>query len=277
MGLASYLSGVGGLHRPRELGQVLRGRRMTHVKKIATLLIFPLLLAATPTRVPDPGPAPSFEQGVALGEAAIKDSLIEPSSGQFEWPYAFTALTTKPLFSKAQTGWFTCGFVNARNRMGGFTGRSWFWLMIKNNAILELEIGTSGEIDEASVRCANAVKNGLLGPAPARIASAGATQPLTPQATIDAAQTSADSSAAQGGIGISFFASPLGAIIMAVGHGSDGEKAGLKAGETVESVNGVSIKNFPNEAMVQAFHAETPTLKLGVVGVGNVDVVRVRK
>lgn len=247
------------------------------MKKIVGILSCSLLVAAAPRQAPDPGPAPSFEQGVALGEAAILDRLIDPSSAQIEWPYAFHSGTLKALFGKTRAGWITCGYVNAKNRMGGFTGRSWFLVMIRNGAIASLDIGQSGEIDTASVLCEDSVKKGRLTPAPARASLVGTLQAPSPQAVMAANQANADLGAAQGGIGISFAASPLGATIMAVGRGSDADKAGLKPGETIESVNGISIKNFTSEAMVQAFHADTPILRVGVVGVGNLDVVRTKK
>lgn len=247
------------------------------MRKIVGSLSCLMLLAASPSQVPEPGPSPSFEQGVTLGEAAIVNQLIDPSSAQIDWPYAFYSGTFKALFGKTQPGWITCGYVNAKNRMGGFTGRSWFLLMIRNGAVVSLDIGQSGEIDRASVLCESAVKKGWLTSAPARASTAGTLQTSPSQFAMASAQSNADLSGARGGIGISFAPSPFGAIITAVGTGSDAEKAGLKPGETIESVNGISIKNFPADAMIQAFHADTPILILGVVGVGKVEIPRTPK
>jgi hypothetical protein len=244
---------------------------------IIALAVSPLLVGAAPPPVVDPGPAPSFASGVALGEAAIKASLIDPDSAQFDWPYAFTGGTLKALFGRTRAGWYTCGFVNARNRMGGYTGRAWFLLMIKDGAVASLDVGQPDQIDTASVSCPAAVKSGNLVPETAAGAAPSAVPSPSQESYMAIAQHGATDAAAHGGLGISFIPAPMGAVITIVAPASDAERAALKPGETIESVNGVSIKGFSAGAMTQALHADTPTIRLGVVGIGNVDIARVHR
>ena len=58
---------------------------------------------------------PSLDEFRAVYEAAIKDELKDPDSARFDWPYHF---------SRESNGFLTCGYVNARNSYGGFTGKT---------------------------------------------------------------------------------------------------------------------------------------------------------
>lgn len=88
--------------------------------------------------------------------------------------------------------------------------------------------------------------------------------------TMEEAASGAALAAEHGGIGISFVPSPLGAIVMAVAPRSRAALAGLKPGETIEAVNGVTIKGLDAPAITAILHASVPTLTLKVVGVGDV-------
>ena len=132
-----------------------------------------------------------------------------------------------------------------------------------------------------SLGCGVAVSRGSLATVPLRTAPQA---PASPQASLDAMkaalpdeQTIAEYAAAHQGLGIAVLPLPFGIMIVAVGSGSAAAKAGLKPGETIESVNGVSVKGFSADAMIQTLHADTPIVKIGVIGVGNVDVVRAHK
>ena len=57
----------------------------------------------------------------ARAEAALRARLIDPDSAKIEWPYGFLYGTWKPPFSKRIEGYWTCGLINARNRMGAYT------------------------------------------------------------------------------------------------------------------------------------------------------------
>lgn len=244
-----------------------------------------LLIAADKTPAPDPGPDPTWERAVPLAEAAIRSSLIDPSSAQFEWPYNFSSGSLKGLLTKRRAGWITCGWVNAKNRMGGYTGKVWFIVVINNGVVTDSSIGTSDGIDYASATCPNLLKQGFLKPAPAPVPMAGAmpapvpgaTPAPSPEAFAAAADASARGAAARGGVGISFLPTPYGAMIAAVAPGSPAETAQLKAGEVIESINGISIKGFDSGTIMKMLAGSSGDVMFGVVGVGPVTIRRPAK
>lgn len=70
-------------------------------------------------------PPPSMEvAGQAVAEY-FKQSLYDPYSAQYE----FTAPVNSYLvqWGEPHHGWFMCGTVNAKNRMGGYVGAQNFW------------------------------------------------------------------------------------------------------------------------------------------------------
>lgn len=224
------------------------------------------LISAKPPEIVDPGPQPTFGEGVALAESATKARLIDPDSAKFEWPYDFTGGSLKALLSRRTTGWITCGLVNSRNRMGGFAGQSFVEVVINNGAVAMLDIGTSEEIDIVRISCQKLVSQGFLKPAPA------IAQPdmagIMAKATAGAAAY-----ALHGGVGVTFMPSPVGAILLAVALGSPAERAGLKPGETIEAINGASIKGV-DQNVIGALIKAQPKLVLRIVGVGDVPVDR---
>jgi putative serine protease PepD len=167
--------------------------------------------------------------------------------------------------------------------MGGYVGRSWILLMVRDGQILSIDVGTPDGIDPAGASCPTLVKNGQLHPVSAPIL-AGWVGPVggivdaggtAPAGLIEAvAGQSAASAAAKGGIGISFVPSPFGAAIMAVAPGSPADKAGLKAGESIESVNGIAIKGFTLPEMTKLLRSASGDVIFGVIGVGVVRITR---
>jgi hypothetical protein len=238
-----------------------------------------LLTAAAKETAPDYGPDPTWERAVPLAEAAIKDNLIDPSSAQIEWPYNFSTGTLKGLLAKRRSGWITCGWVNAKNRMGGYTGKVWFLVIINTGVVTEIELGTPDGIDVASASCPSLVKQGFLKPAPAPVP--GTTPPLTADAYAAAyaaaANAGAREAAARGGVGITYNVTPFGAMLVGVAPGSLAETAGLKPGEVIESVNGISIKGFDLPTIQKIMAGTAGNLVFGVVGVGPVTIKRAAK
>lgn len=231
------------------------------------LILAIFLVAAKPPEIVDPGPQPTFTEGVALAESATKARLIDPDSAKFEWPYAFTGGTLKALFSKRNSGWITCGLVNSRNHMGGYAGQSFIEVVINNGAINMLDIGTGEEIDIVRLSCQKLVSQGFLKPAP--LVAAPSAAGYLAKATADAATY-----AARGGLGVTIMPSPVGAVLLAVAPGSPAEKAGLKPGETIEAVNGISLAGMSAEAIMAIFRAPAPSYILKVVGVGDIKLTR---
>jgi len=210
-----------------------------------------LLGASAPPTADQIGPAPSFDQAVAAGEAAIKASLVDPDSAKIRWPYNFVGGSLKPLFSKTQYGFYTCGFVNARNRMGGYTGDQWFLIMLRDGQLVSLDIGNADQVSAASATCPGLVKQGTLSPAPSAVASTAVPAP--------------------GPLGIRFQPTPYGAMIATVEPGSIAEMAGLRPGEVIESVNGIPIKAMAPADMIAAVAAPTASA-FGIIGAGQVKV-----
>jgi len=238
------------------------------MRKLIVASSFLLIAASPPPTEAEIGPQPTFTDAVAMTEQAIRTRLIDPESARIEWPYGFAGGSLKAMLGKRRAGWFTCGLVNAKNRMGGYTGQSYFEVLIHNGVIEFLDIGEAGQdIDLVALSCEKMLKDGLLPPAPPLPIASSGVQSMPAMAAAGAANA-----AAQGGLGITFMPSPMGAILIAVAPGSRAERAGLKPGETIEAVNGASIKGLDQNTIVALIRAQTTALKLGVVGVGNVAI-----
>lgn len=220
----------------------------------------------------DPGPDPTWEGGVRLVEAALRERLIDPQSAQIEWPYNFTSGSLKSLFGKRRAGWFTCGRVNARNRMGGYTGRVWFLAMINSGVVVDLDIGTADGVDAASATCPGLIAKGQLPAAP--VVSA---PPATAEAFLTTANKHAAEAALRGGLGIAFLPTVHGALLISVAAGSPAGRAGLKPGETIAQVNGIALGGLDQSAMVRIFAGTGNRSEVEVVGVGKLLVERTPK
>jgi S1-C subfamily serine protease len=72
-------------------------------------------------------------------------------------------------------------------------------------------------------------------------------------------------------IGIDFVSLPMGSLIVHVQPGSLAEKAGLKPGETVEAVNGTSIRGMASVDVIKLI-AGSAAVNLRIVGTGDVKV-----
>lgn len=68
----------------------------------------------------------------AEAENRIRSQMIDPESTRFESPFEFAA--TK------EGGFYTCGRVNAKNRMGGYAGASWFSVATKDGQIINIQL-----------------------------------------------------------------------------------------------------------------------------------------
>lgn len=92
-------------------------------------------------------------------EGAVRERLIDPDSARFEWPYGFLNGYWKPVLQKRILGNWTCGRVNARNRMGGYAGSSAFVVVLDDQANpLYVEIGTGKDYDFTELGCQKAAK-----------------------------------------------------------------------------------------------------------------------
>lgn len=99
-----------------------------------------ILLAAGATTASAPldyGPEISREQAVAVGEAYIKQDLLDPYSAHIEWPFSLVRFTEKLPLSKRVTGYATCVSVNAKNAYGGYTGVKLARIVFRDSKVID--------------------------------------------------------------------------------------------------------------------------------------------
>jgi hypothetical protein len=107
-------------------------------------------------------------------ESALRNRLIDPDSARIQWPHGFTMGTWKPFMSKAIEGYWTCGLINARNRMGGYTGSTAFVVVMDpSGSVKYSEVGESRDYDLLTASCSKSVK--MLPPPPAELTAVAAT------------------------------------------------------------------------------------------------------
>lgn len=108
-------------------------------------------------------------------EAALRAHLIDPDSARIEWPHGFTRGTWKPFLSKPIEGYWSCGLINARNRMGGYVGAAAFVVVLDPQGTVKYsEMGQGArDFDILSGSCAKSVR--LLPPPPPELQAESAT------------------------------------------------------------------------------------------------------
>ena len=116
-------------------------------------------------------------------EAALSLKLVDPDSARFTWPFGFTYGTWKPLLDKRIEGYWTCGLLNARNRMGGYTGSTSFVVVLdRSGSVRFADMGSSGDYDVLSIQCSKSLK--LLPPPPPELAGGATPGPAAPAASL---------------------------------------------------------------------------------------------
>lgn len=200
----------------------------------------------------DFGQIPDWESYKQIGNAALLASLVDPDSAKIEWPYVAVSGTLKAFLGKKRSGFFTCGLVNAKNRMGGYTGSVFFLIMIKNNQVVSLDIGQTDGSDTASISCPEYIKKGLFP------LSANVPKPLQAEPTL----------------GLTIRAAPEGAYVTKVTSGSAAEKSGLLPGMVISAVNNIQLQGFEEAAMLRVFDSVLGALSLSIVGRSDAIVLR---
>ena len=94
-------------------------------------LLVPLIaLAASPSSAQVGSENAAADQELRWMRAVIQQlnaSLIDPASAKVELPFGFTpTMMTWRIWGVETTGYFTCGMVNSKNRMGGYVGNTAF-------------------------------------------------------------------------------------------------------------------------------------------------------
>jgi len=109
-------------------------------------------------------------------ETSLRARLIDPDSARIEWPYGFTYGTWKPILAKRVEGYWTCGSINARNRMGGYTGSTSFVVVLDANGLVQfVDMGEARDFDFVTSQCNGSVK--LLPPPQRELVGVGVVQP----------------------------------------------------------------------------------------------------
>jgi Short C-terminal domain len=100
-------------------------------------------------------------------QASMLSSFFDPSSAKVEWPYGFTYGAWKPAFRGRIEGYWTCGMVNGKNRMGGYVGSRFFVVVMHQNAeTLFSEVGNGETLDFVESACRKSLN--MLPPASAQ-------------------------------------------------------------------------------------------------------------
>jgi hypothetical protein len=196
------------------------------------------------------GAQPTYPNAVSVSEQAIREKLVDPQSALFKWPYNFVTGSLKGLLTKRYTGYWTCGRLNSRNKMGGYSGESWVMVVVKDGVATMADVGEDQSSDPTNMACASAVKNGGLPPAPTPFSA-----PQKPMR-----------------IGIQFQASPIGVLLLAVAPGSPADRAGLKVGQLITSVNGHKLAGMDAPTMIAAVQSSSNALTYSIMGTGDIRV-----
>lgn len=192
--------------------------------------------------VPVYGPAPDWQTYRERAERAIISRLVDPESARISWTGGYYQGEFKPVLRPRTSGYVACGMVNAKNRMGGYSGDHAFVVVIDHDLLRYIELDSS-ENGLVAVQCRAAMEKGLFPPVPA-----------TPAAAAPVSAT-----------GLTLRAMPEGAYVSAVAAGSLADRAGLRPGMVIESINAIALQNM-GEAMIKVIDAAGAGASLGLVG-----------
>lgn len=107
------------------------------------------VVAAKKPEVPiDPGPPPaSLERFQELAVPAVLAGFFDPGSAQFQWDRDVIGGYWKPVLGKKVPGWWTCGLVNGKNRMGGYVGFRRFVVVVNYDRVAFVQTGDGSTYD----------------------------------------------------------------------------------------------------------------------------------
>ncbi len=225
-------------------------RRMSWTRALGTALVWGSVIASPAIAKTDPEPPdyfygdpPGWDRFKELGESAVRNILIDPDSARFEWPYGYRQGGWKLFLGRMIHGYTACGYVNARNRMGGYTGRSFFVVVIDRDRVLHADIGKSGSLDFVSNGCSEGIKRRMF---PAVTAMIAKETPVTDGETI---------------WGFRFLPTQDGALVVAVEPGKAAAIARLRGDTLITHVNGIGLAGL-GDAMSRLFSAAGDSILL---------------
>lgn len=229
-------------------------RRRRERRLAAIALAVTGLAAANPAQArkePEPpveyGPPPSWDRFQELAEQAVRARLVDPDSAKFNWLWGYQQGYFKPMLAKRVHGYYSCGLINARNRMGGYTGNTYFLVVIDHDAVLYAEIAQNA-FSILGEQCTKA-KLPLLASMPA---------PPAPKPTY----------------GIAFLPAPEGIRVEKVFPASPAERAGIKEGMIIARINGIALKGMPQATAQQVLSNLTGTATIELISGAIITVER---
>lgn len=218
----------------------------------------PILLMVAAATALDPGPAPDRALALAEAEAEIRTHLVDPASAQFSWPYSIEIIEDKALLSKRERTWRTCGTLNSRNRMGGYSGTAFVIATFADGKLAATGIGEDTIADPVNLTCQAWIKKGAI----ARFTAAAPA--LSGPAEI----------ASRGAVGVAFLPSSAGSVIEAVAPGSPADRAGLRVGDVIQAANGISLLGLDQPTSSAIFARLPSRFVLTIAGRGEITVSR---
>lgn len=202
----------------------------------------------------DPGPPPaSIEEFHRLGEQALLSNFFDPSSAQIQWDRAITGGSFKPVLGRRVIGWWTCGLINGKNRMGAYVGFRRFVVVERNGAVVFFDFGTA-DYNMSGPVCEQMIANNTLGPASSQ----------TLVNTVDINKPV---------LGFGWNIVPDGIYLNLILKGSPADATKLLQGNVISGINGIPIKGFDASAIIKIFNS-SDTFTLTIVGRGDVKITK---
>lgn len=221
----------------------------------AALAASPAMAAKKPEAPIDPGPPPpSVEEFQKVATPALLAGFFDPAAAQIVWDRGVVGGWWQPPFARKVPGWFTCGLVNGKNRMGGYVGARRFVVVYFQGRITYSAIGQS-DFDIVAAGCDKAIANGVL--PVAGVGSIPATTPIKGPK-----------------LGVQFSVVPDGAYVSAVEPGSAAAEGGIVPGMVISHVNGIALKGFDQAMIGKVIQGTAATLTLTIIGKGDVTLTK---
>lgn len=114
-------------------------------KNYSLIVLFTFILLLSGCAKPTPAEMSRWDYGPypADHEQTVKDAmityLIDPYSAQYHFQGAPTKAYKMKPFSNPEYGWGGKVVINAKNKLGGYTGAKVFFYIIRNNNLVLFE------------------------------------------------------------------------------------------------------------------------------------------
>lgn len=219
--------------------------------------------ARSPDLPVDPGPPPpSLTAYKRAAEASVAADFFDPESAKFRWDRGIVGGFFKPFLEPKQIGWWTCGLVNGRNRMGGMVDFRRFVVVVRNEQVVYSAASDGKDFDFLTESCNQAIAKRIIPPAANELSATGLSSSVVPGQPTKPV------------FGIVYTAVPDGAYVATVPDGYPAAKAGLVAGMVIAKINGISLKGMGYATMVTVFDAASDEVTFDIIGRGPIKVTR---